>query len=356
MIALAPVHAPIAAFDDPILVTGATGFIGSRVVEQLLDRGFRHLRCLARRPGSLPAAIVSAARRTGARVDILEGNLLSRADCRAAAAGARVIYHLAAARGEKSVPDAFMNSVVTTRNLLDAALADGALRRFVNVSSFTVYAGAGPRARVLDESARLEDRPALRGDAYSYAKVKQEELVADYARRFGLSHVVIRPGYVYGPGNEPIPGRVGVGTFGIFLHLGGPNPLPLTYVDNCAAAIVLAGVTPGIDGEAFNVVDDGVPSSRQFLRLYKRNVRRFRSIYLPHAVSYSLCWLWESYSNWSQGQLPPTFNRRSWQAYWGRRRYSNEKLKSRLGWAPLVPTTEALQRYFESCRYKLAHA
>jgi nucleoside-diphosphate-sugar epimerase len=347
---------PIAAFTDPILVTGATGFIGSRVVEQLLDRGFRHVRCLARRRGPLPAAIASAVRRTGARVDVLEGNLLSREDCRAAAAGATVIYHLAAARGEKSIPDAFMNSVVTTRNLLDAALFAGTLRRFVNVSSFTVYAGTGPRARVLDESARLEDRPELRGDAYSFAKIKQEELVADYARRFSLPHVVVRPGYVYGPGNEPIPGRVGVGTFGVFLHLGGSNTLPLTYVDNCAAAIVLAGLTPGIDGEAFNVVDDDVPSSRQFLRLYKRQVRPFRSIYLPHAVSYALCWLWESYSNWSQGQLPPTFNRRTWQAYWGARRYSNAKLKSSLGWVPLVPTSEGLQRYLESCRHKVAHA
>lgn len=349
-------HRPIAALDDPILVTGATGFIGSRVVEQLLDRGFRHVRCLARRRGPLPATIEAAARRNGAQVDILEGNLLSREDCRAAVAGAQVIYHLAAARGEKSVPDAFLNSVVTTRNLLDAALAAGTLRRFVNVSSFTVYAGAGPRARVLDESARLEDRPELRGDAYSFAKVKQEELVADYAQRFGLPHVVVRPGYVYGPGNEAIPGRVGLGTFGIFLHLGGANTLPLTYVDNCAKAIVLAGLTPGIDGEAFNVVDDDVPSSRQFLRLYKRHVRRFRSVYLPHVVSYSLCWLWESYSNWSQGQLPLAFNRRSWQSYWGRRRYSNEKLKSTLGWVPLVPTSDALQRYFESCRRKVAHA
>ena len=338
-------EASIAALDDPILVTGATGFIGSRVVEQLLDRGFRHVRCLVRRRGPLPSAI-----------EVLDGNLRSREDCRAAAAGVRVIYHLAAARGEKSIPDAFLNSVVTTRNLLDAALASGTLRRFVNVSSFTVYAGSGSKARVLDESARLEDRPELRGDAYSFAKVKQEELVADYARRFGLPHVVVRPGYVYGPGNEPIPGRVGIGTFGIFLHLGGANRLPLTYVDNCAEAIVLAGLTPGIDGEAFNVVDDDVPSSRQFLRLYKHHVRGFRSIYLPHPISYSLCWLWESYSRWSQGQLPPTFNRRSWQAYWAGRRYTNEKLKSRLGWAPAIPTSEALQRYFDSCRKKVAHA
>ena len=182
-----------------------------------------------------------------------------------------------------------MNSVVTTRNLLDAARRHGCLRRFVNVSSFAVYDGTSRRRRrLLDESCPLEPHPELRGDAYCFAKVKQDELVGEYGARFGIPYVIVRPGYVYGPGNEAITGRVGIGTFGIFLHLGGSNTLPLTYVDNCAEAIVLAGVTAGIDGEVFNVVDDDLPSSRQFLGLYKRNVRHFRSIYLPHAVSYAL--------------------------------------------------------------------
>jgi nucleoside-diphosphate-sugar epimerase len=161
---------------------------------------------------------------------------------------------------------------------------------------------------------------------------------------------------VYGSGNEAITGRVGIGTFGIFLHLGGSNILPLSYVENCADAIALAGLKRGVDGEAFNIVDDDLPSSRQFLRLYKRHVRSFRSFYLPHAVSYGLCGLWEKYSNWSEGQLPPVFNRSRWHAYWGRTQYSNEKLKTRLGWTPKVPTSEALQRYFQSCREKALHA
>ena len=341
--------------DDLILVTGAAGFIGRRVVERLLERGFRNVRCLARRH---PAHVADLAlRRNGVRVEIVEGNLLSRADCATAAAGAAVIYHLAAARGEKSFPDAFLNSVVTTRNLLDAAGSAGSLRRFVNVSSFTVYAATPRRrSRLLDESWPVEECPESRGDAYCYAKVKQDALVADYGRRFGLPYVIVRPGYVYGPGNEAITGRVGIGTFGIFLHLGGPNTLPLAYVDNCAEAIVLAGLKNGIDGQIFNVVDDDLPSSRQFLNLYKRNVRRFRSIYLPHSISYALCGLWEWYSGWSEGQLPPTFNRRSWRAYWQRTRYSNDKLKTALGWKQRVTTSEALQLYFRSCREKAAHA
>jgi hypothetical protein len=52
--------------------------------------------------------------------------------------------------------------------------------------------------------------------------------------------------------------------------MGGAKPVPLTYVDNCAEAIVLAGLVAGVDGQVFNVVDDDQPSSRRFLRLYKQ--------------------------------------------------------------------------------------
>jgi nucleoside-diphosphate-sugar epimerase len=140
------------------------------------------------------------------------------------------------------------------------------------------------------------------------------------------------------------------------LHLGGSNPIPLTYVDNCADAIVLAAITPGVDGEAFNVVDDDLPTSRDFLRLYKRSVKKFRSYYIPKPISYFLCYVWERYSTWSEGQLPPAFNRSRWNSFWKKTRYSNQKLKTRLGWRPGISTKEGLKRYFEACREKEVHA
>jgi len=54
--------------------------------------------------------------------------------------------------------------------------------------------------------------------------------------------------------------------------------------------------TAGVDGEIFNVVDDDLPSSRGFLRQYKRKVKRFRSVYVPHIASYAICSGWEWYS------------------------------------------------------------
>ena len=343
---------------DVILVTGSAGFIGSKVVEYLLSLGFGNVRCLVRSPRSkIKMRSLLAGLPNGTGAEVIQGDLLSREDCRVAARDARVIFHLAAGRGEKSYPDAFLNSVVTTRNLIEASLSDGSLRRFVNVSSFAVYTNRDKARRgELDETCAVETHPELRGDAYTFAKVKQDELVTKYGHDANLPYVIVRPGHVYGPGNEAISARVGIDTFGRFLHLGGSNWIPLTYIDNCAEAIVLAGLKALEKGESFNIVDDDLPTSRRFLSLYKRNALNFPSSYIPHWMSYTFCWLWESFSTWSEGQLPPVFNRRRWHSFWKKTRYSNQKLKTRLGWAPRVSTHEGLRRYFEACRNREANA
>jgi nucleoside-diphosphate-sugar epimerase len=341
----------IADLDDCILVTGAAGFIGSRVVRSLLERGFRNLVCLVRPSSDLAEleTILGTQPRNG-QTRIVKGNLLSRQVCEEACQDVKIILHLAAGTGEKSFPDAFLNSVVATRNLLEASLKYAQLRRFVLVSSFAVYSNRDkPRGRLLDESCPIEKNPALRGEAYCFAKVKQEELLAEYGNSHGIRYVVVRPGSVYGARKSDITGRVGINVFGPYLHMGGGNTIPFTFVDNCADAIVLAGLVDGVDFEAFNVVDDDLPSSRAFLRCYRTKIKGFRSIYLPHLVSFGLCYLWEKYSRWSHGQLPPVFNRNRWHAEWKKTSYSNQKLKTRLGWMPRVSTAEGLRMYIEAC-------
>jgi nucleoside-diphosphate-sugar epimerase len=336
--------------EETILVTGANGFIGSRVVNTLVNYGFTDIRCLVRSSSKITALSNISDTSIKAKLHLIEGNLLSRDDCKRATEDVSVIFHLAAGI-EKTFPGCYMNSVVATRNLLDSVLENGNLKRFVNVSSIAVYSNRDTsRRRMLDETCEMDGEPALRHEAYVFGKVKQDELVFDYARRFDIPYVIVRPGEVFGPGKRKISGRVGINTFGIFLHLGGRNQVPLTYVDNCAEAIVLAGVMKGVNREIFNVVDYNLPTSRKFLRMYKKNVRHFWSVYIPYRMTYFLCYLWEKYSAWSNGQLVPVFNRRQCVASWKTVRYSNQKIRDALGWKPRFPIDEALKRYFKYMR------
>jgi len=336
----------IASSGDRILVTGSNGFIGVKVVETLLEYGFSNLRCFVR-PSSRLNRFKEVLGRfpAGRNVELVAGDLISRDDCSKAAEGVSIIYHLAAGM-EKSFAGAFMNSALATRNLMDAFLEFGQPKRFVNVSSFAVYSNLKlKRGALLDENCALEDAPQERFDAYCFGKLKQEELVKEYGKQRKLPYVIIRPGAVFGPGKRELSGRVGIDTFGFLVQVGGSNLLPLTFVDNCAEAIVLAGLQPGEEGEIFNVVDDELLTSRQFLKAYKKRVKPFFSVRVPYFLAYWICLLWGKYSSWSKGQLPPAFNRRRCAAEWKGNRYSNQKLHDRLGWKPRVNMEQAVASF-----------
>ena len=121
--------------EDQILVTGASGFIGAPIVSNLLERGFVNIRCLVRESSNITRLENVIRKKCAARVEIIVGNLLSRDDCSKMARDSVLIYHLAAGTGTKAFSEAFLNSVVSTRNLLDATIENKFLRRFVNVSS-----------------------------------------------------------------------------------------------------------------------------------------------------------------------------------------------------------------------------
>ena len=336
----------IASPVDCILVTGSSGFIGAKVVEKLLEYGFVNLRCFVRPSSRLDRLKEILGRYPeGKNVELVTGDLLSRDDCRKAAKGVSVVLHLAAGI-EKSFSGAFMNSALATRNLMDALLESGQLKRFVNVSSFAVYSNFTLKpGALLDETCPMEDAPQERFDAYCFGKLKQDELIREYGKQHNLRYVIVRPGAVFGPGKPSLSGRIGINTFGFFMHLGGSNRLPLTFVDNCAEAIVLAGLKPGVDGEIFNVVDDELPTSKEFLRAYRKRVTPFFSIRIPYYFLYGLCLLWEKYSQQSRGQLPPVFNRRRCAAEWKGNRFSNQKLKERLDWKPRVNMEKAMASF-----------
>jgi nucleoside-diphosphate-sugar epimerase len=323
-------------------VTGATGFLGGALVARLVAHDAQSIRCLVR-ASSRATQLEQLAAGKGC-VSLVRGSLASPDAALAALDDADVVYHLAAGTGGAAA-DLFLNTVVASKNLLEAMLRRPRPPKVVLVSSFGVYGTAGlARGALVDEDTPLEPHPERR-DLYSQAKLRQEKLFREYRERQGFPLVVVRPGVIYGPGGTPISSRVGLALPGIYLHLGGRNLLPLTYVDNCAEALVVAGERGGTDGQAYNVVDDDLPTCADYLRRYQREVRTLRAVRLPYPVSQALSWLCERYTEHSQGQLPAFFTRYRTATSWGGNRFSNAKLKG-LGWQPIVPTDEGLRRTF----------
>ncbi|MGI5838017.1 MAG: NAD-dependent epimerase/dehydratase family protein [Chloroflexota bacterium] len=334
--------------DDVVLVTGAGGFLGGKVVESLLSAGFRRVRCFVRPTSAVGRLRTLSESFPEADLELSVGTLLDRVDCVRAVADARAVINCAAGmRG--SLHNMFVDSVLASRNLLDAVVASEQVLRVVHVSSFAVYRSASlRRGETVTEETALETRHDLRNDSYSFTKHKQESLFWIYSEQYGLPLVVVRPGVVFGPGGTEISTRVGVRLLGTFLEVGGNNPIPLTYVGNCAEAIVLAATKPGIDGNVFNIHDDCLPTCREFFNRYRKSKGRMRYVRVPYPVMRLLSFAIQRYSEHSAGQIPPALTPYKAASLWNRTNFSNSKAKKLLGWSPRVPMEEALKLHFDA--------
>lgn len=326
-----------------VLVTGASGFLGKAVVERLLVHGFTDIRCNMRRRKKLPILAALDTRFPKATVEYCVGNLKHRDHADRVAEGVQFIFHLAAGKSGAAA-DLFTDSVIASRNLLDAVSRRRPLR-IVLVSSFGVYGTAGlPRGYCVTEDTPLEGHPEWR-DHYSHAKLRQEQLFRDYQRQYGFELVILRPGVIYGPGGSHFSSRVGLSIGKWQINLGGRNILPLSYVDNCAEAVVFAGVRSKGIGEVYNVHDENLPTCNQYIRAYKKYVKNVRCISLPYFGLQLLSRVWSKYNEYSKGQLPAVFTPYKVAAAWGGNRFDNRKLRG-IGWKQLVSTDEGLQRTF----------
>lgn len=230
------------------VVTGGAGFVGSRVVECLLDAGHRVLAVDAFTPDYDPAAkranLGAVAGRPGFELAELD---LRHADLRAVVDGADAVLHLAARPGVRgSWGDAFAgyaeHNVVATARLLDAATAAGT-PRVVLASSSSVYGTGAP-------VPTPETAPLRPHSPYGVTKAAAEHLAGAFAANHGLPVVLLRYFTVYGPRQRP---DMAVSRL-VAAALGGP-PFPrmgagrwrdLTFVDDVARATVAAATTADV--------------------------------------------------------------------------------------------------------------
>ena len=328
-----------------VLVTGAGGFLGGAVVERLLASGEQNLRCFVRPSSNLSRLEDLCKRYPQARIEHIVGNLATRRDARRAVAGVDTIYHVASAmRG--AVATMFRDTVVASQCLLEAWEEFDAAARIVLISSLGVY-GTSHLAPgyCVKEDCPLDPHPEER-DPYTHAKVRQESLFRTYAAKHPMDLVVLRPGALYGAGGRPFSSRVGIFVGKTLLQLGnGRNVLPLSHVDNCADAVVIAGTSPQSSGQCYNVVDDDLPTAFQFIRAYQEQVVRFSCLHIPYSLALLASRALERYHTYSRGQIPALLTPYKTAASWKGHTFDNSKIKS-LGWWPTVSTAEAMQRTF----------
>ena len=241
--------------DDLILVTGATGLVGSYIAEQSARRGCR-VRALVR-----PTADVGFLR--GMNIELIHGDLDQPESLKTACAGVTIVIHCAAKVGDWGPTAEFRRINVTgTQALMDAALATGTLKRWIQISSLGVYEGKDHYGT--DEATP----PSTTGiDGYTLTKVESELLVCDYIRDRRLPAVILRPGFIYGPRDRTVlPKLTERLRSGKFAYLGSPDKLMNnTYVGNLCEAIWLAVERDDAVGEVFNIRDPRAVTKREFI-------------------------------------------------------------------------------------------
>lgn len=238
-----------------VVVTGATGFVGSHVARALVTRG-HEVRALVRSPS---AALPVGARR------IVVPDAWTRTSLDDACAGADAVVHVAGLAHQRSRGDAGVLeqmravNVEGTRTLAHAAAGNG-VRRFVFMSS--VAAGDTPRDCPLDES------PAFRPSTpYGQSKLEAEAVCAEVMAQIGGRSVAVRPPMIYGPGMRGAPlDLFGLIQRGIPLPLEGVRQrLSVASVQNVTAATLFLLDDARTSG-GYLVADDDVPTVEELTR------------------------------------------------------------------------------------------
>jgi nucleoside-diphosphate-sugar epimerase/predicted dehydrogenase len=239
------------------LVVGGTGFIGKRLVHELVEAGYR-VRVLSRNAASARAEL------TDPRVEILQGWHGDPAVARKCLEGVDVVFHLAKAAGERW-EDYVANDVEPTKVLAEAAVECG-VSRFIYTGTIDSYHSADARTTIGADTP-LDPRIASR-NLYARSKAACEALLLDMRARRGLPLVILRPGIVIGSGMAPA--HWGVGMFQadcrVELWGDGEHPLPFVLVDDVARALRLAAEAKDVEGRAFVVTDDPLLSARDYVQ------------------------------------------------------------------------------------------
>lgn len=258
------------------LVTGATGLVGSHIVELLLRDGWSVVG-LARSEASKRALADMGA-------DVVSGDLLDAASLTTASAGVDVIFHTAAAITQRGGWESYRRlNVDGTAAMIAAAERSGA--KLLHLSSVAVYGSTGRyNATGLKTSEDTPVGPLPERSYYARSKRESEAMVMEAHAGGRIWATAVRPSVIYGPRDRQfVPRMARALNLGVMPVIGGGrSTLAVVHAANVASGAVLAATSDIAGGRAFNLANDYDVTVQDFFRLAGEGLgRRVRLIPVP---------------------------------------------------------------------------
>ena len=320
------------------LVTGATGQLGSHIVEQLRLAG-ETVRVLVR-PGRDRAFL------QGQGVEIIEGDLRDPAAVGTAVKGAAIVYHCAAKVSDWGPWREFEEEAITgTRNIVAACLL-AKVQRLLHVSSISVYghpylADAGEQ---ITEDTPLGQRFWL-WDYYPRAKLLSEQIAREYG-----DTTVVRPSWLYGPRDRVTIPRVIPALLSRKVPIigSGENYLNIIYAADVARGAILAANHPNAVGQAFNLCSAGEVKQIDLLNTLTDALSLPRiAKRVPYGLAIRFAFVQELFKRMIFSKKPPRITRRAIYLIGRSTQYSTEKARTWLDWKPEIDIREGVRRTLE---------
>jgi dihydroflavonol-4-reductase len=313
-----------------IVVTGATGFLGSALVTELIKRQ-QLVRILAR-DGK------KARQQFGDAVTIIPGDITDAAQVQQAVDGATTIYHLAGRLYHPSIPAELYRQthVEGTRLLLEACQGQTQLQRIVHVSTTGVHGVTG-------ETPAAEDAPFAPTNPYEATKLEGELLALDAYQKQGLPVTVARPGLVYGPGDLHLLGFFVTIKKGLFRVIdGGKAFLHPVYIDDMVTAMLLCAERPQAPGRSYNIAGERPVTIRELATAIAHALdRELPAGSIPLWLANLASDIFAAMPGMKGERAPLTRSRVKFLTQ--SRIYDSSRAKSELGYAPNVELAEGMK-------------
>jgi nucleoside-diphosphate-sugar epimerase len=321
------------------LVTGATGLVGSHIVDRLLEEGWS-VRALVRSPtGDLESRGVESA----------TGNVLDENSFANAARGVDVIFHTAAAITPHGGWEAYRGlNIDGTRNAIDAAQSAGA--RLLHLSSVAVY---GPEARFREDGSRTDEdtplAPLPDGAYYARSKRESEALVMEAHRAGRIWATAVRPDVIYGTRDRQFVPRIARFLQRGFMPLigGGRSTLAIVHAANVADGAFRAAAHPDAGGRAYNLANDYDVTVREFFELAAKGLgRSVRLVPIPLVVARAGFAAFRGIAKTLSGGRLSVVSNVSLSIVTEDNPFTSERARREIGWSPRVHPNEGIPEAF----------